>query len=295
MRTLISGLLAFTLAACSAAPAPARPAIWKVADPDTTIYLFGTVHVLPPRIDWQTPRLKDTLASADELVLEIADQDDKQQMAATFAGLAISPGLPPLADRLPADRRAKLDALLAKAGLKPGQLDMLETWAAAVTLGSAVYAGMGMTVENGVERQLTRAFKDNGKDKGKNKRIDGLETTAQQLGYFDTLDEATQRELLTSIVDDSDKAAADFDQMITAWSRGDVKAIAETFDNELRRSPELAEVLLDRRNANWVGWLRERMDRPGTVVVAVGAGHLAGKGSVIERLEAAGLRVERVQ
>ncbi len=289
MRRLISGLLAATLAACSATPAPAEPAIWKVADPDTTIYLFGTVHVLPPKINWRTPKLDDTLARADELVLEIADQDDKQQMAATFARLAISPGLPPLAQRLPEDRRAKLDALLAKAGLKPGQLDMLETWAAAVTLGSAVYAGMGMTVENGVERQLAAAFEKKGKD------VAGLETTAQQLGYFDTLDEATQRALLTSIVDDSDKAAADFEQMIAAWSRGDVKAIAETFDSELRRSPELADVLLDRRNANWVGWLTQRMAQPGTVMVAVGAGHLAGKGSVIERLEAAGLRVERVQ
>lgn len=291
MRSLLTGLAALAIAACgtTSAAAPARPALWKVSDPDTTIYLFGTIHVLPKDIAWRTPAFDAALNGADELVLEIADQSDKAAAAQTFRTLATSPNLPPLLDRVPADKRATLEAMLTKAGLKPEMLDPLETWAAAVTLGAALYAGAGLTADNGVERTLSGAAQQTAKP------TIGLETTAQQLGYFDALPEAAQRELLVSVVDDSKNVAAEFEKMVSAWRRGDVDAIAATFDDELRKSPELAAALLDRRNANWTEWLKDRLAKPGTAFVAVGAGHLAGKGSVVERLRAAGLKVERVQ
>lgn len=291
MRSLLTGLAALAIAACgtTSAAAPARPALWKVSDPDTTIYLFGTIHVLPKDIVWRTPAFDAALKSADELVLEIADQNDKAAAAQTFRTLALSPNLPPLLDRVPADKRATLQAMIGKAGLKPQMLDPLETWAAAVTLGAALYAGVGLTADNGVERALSGTAEEAAKP------TIGLETTAQQLGYFDKLPEAAQRELLVSVVDDSKNMAAEFEKMVSAWRRGDVDAIAATFDDELRKSPELASVLLDQRNANWTEWLKGRLAKPGTAFVAVGAGHLAGKGSVVERLRAAGMKVERVQ
>lgn len=286
---LISSCLALALAACSAGPAPASPALWQVSDPDTTIYLFGTVHVLPEKLDWRTERFDSALASADELVLEIADQKDQAATARTFVRLAVSPGLPPVLDRVPPEKRETLARMIAKAGLTPEKLDPLESWAVAVTLGASLYASEGFTPGNGVERTLESGLEGSGKP------VRGLETTAQQLGYFDGLPEALQRQLLESIVDESQDIGAQFAAMLDAWKHGDVAAIARTFDDELRASPELAEVLLDRRNAAWTEWLQARLDQPGTAFVAVGAGHLAGRGSVIERLRAAGLRVKRVQ
>jgi uncharacterized protein YbaP (TraB family) len=53
-------------------------------------------------------------------------------------------------------------------------------------------------------------------------------------------------------------------------------------------------VLVDRRNAAWAATLQHRLARPGTSFVAVGAGHLAGHGSLIELLRARGLHVQRV-
>lgn len=291
MRTILSGLIALAIAACGthSAAAPARPAMWKVSDPDTTIYLFGTVHVLPKDVAWRTATFDKALNGSDELVLEIADQSDKAAMAKTFGALARSPNLPPLLDRVPPEKRAQLEALLKKAGLDGRMLDGFETWAAAVTLGATLYAGVGLSPENGVEKALSGAAEQN------EKPTVGLETTAQQLGYFDSLSEAAQRELLLSVIDDSGNARDEFDKMVAAWRKGDVDGIAATFDDELRRNPELAAVLLDRRNAIWANWVRGRLDRPGTAFVAVGAGHLAGKGSVVDRLKATGLKVERIQ
>lgn len=290
MRQFFTLLLSFALAACgSAAPAApkAKPAMWKLSDPDTTIYLFGTVHVLPGDLKWRTPRFDQTVGQAKELVLEINDQDDKAAIGQLYKRIAFSPGLPPVLDRVPADKRAALAAAIEKAGLTPAQLDPMETWAVAVTLGASMYAGIGASADNGVENQLRASFKG--------RPIEGLETTEQQLGYFDVMPEETQRKLLVSMVDDMKSAQIDFKKMVTAWSSGDTNAIAKTFDDELKKAPEIAKVLIDQRNANWVEWLKHRLDQPGTVMVAVGAGHLAGKGSVIDLLHKQGLKVERVQ
>ncbi|NNM77633.1 TraB/GumN family protein [Sphingomonas sp. ID1715] len=289
MRKLLTLALTFALTACgSAAPArPAKPAMWKVSDPDTTIYLFGTVHVLPSDLKWRTKRFDQTLASADELVLEINDQDDKTATAETYRRLAQSPNLPPVLDRVPADRRERLEALIKKRGLPLVALNAMETWAVAITLGASMYADMDAKVETGVENTLRSSFAG--------KPILGLETTPQQLGYFDQMPEETQRKLLVSMLDDATTAKADFQKMVAAWSSGDTGQIARTFDDELKKAPEIAKLLIDERNANWVQWLKHRLDTPGTVLVAVGAGHLAGKGSVIDLLQRQGFKVRRVQ
>ncbi|MFM2274078.1 MAG: hypothetical protein RL702_3143, partial [Pseudomonadota bacterium] len=55
------------------APEPARPALWKVADEDTTIYLFGTIHLLPKGIAWYDGALAKAFDQSDELVTEIPE------------------------------------------------------------------------------------------------------------------------------------------------------------------------------------------------------------------------------
>jgi uncharacterized protein YbaP (TraB family) len=83
--------------------------------------------------------------------------------------------------------------------------------------------------------------------------------------------------------------------MFDAWSKGDVEAIARTFDRDLSGSPALAQALIKSRNANWSKWIEKRMTQPGQIMVAVGAGHLAGKGSVIDLLKKDGYKVTRLQ
>ena len=88
---------------------------------------------------------------------------------------------------------------------------------------------------------------------------------------------------------------AEFGGMLSAWSKGDVKGIARTFDQDLSGSPELAQNLIKKRNANWSKWIEQRMSQPGAIMVAVGAGHLAGRDSVIDLLKRNGYRVRRLQ
>jgi uncharacterized protein len=283
------------LASCASASSPpkalpaAHPALWKLADKDTTIYLFGTIHVLPKDFKWRTAKIDAAVSQSDQLYLEVADLDDQTKTLATFMKLAVSPNLPPVLDRVPAAKRAGLQTLIDKAGMPAAALDRFEDWAVAVTLASALLKDLNVSPEDGAERQLTKLFL------ARKKPIAGLETTEQQLGYFDTLPAKAQQTFLESMVDDAVDATAEFKRMLGAWGSGDQKAIALSFDDELKLSPELMEVLLRKRNRNWTEWLSKRLDTPGTVFVAVGAGHLAGPDSVQGMLAKRGLKVSRVQ
>ena len=82
--------------------------------------------------------------------------------------------------------------------------------------------------------------------------------------------------------------------MVEAWKRGDAATLARMM-NEEEDDPVLLERLLTNRNKAWAEWIDKRLDRPGTVFLAVGAGHLAGAGSVQDQLASKGIATNRVQ
>lgn len=288
IAALVAVLLGPTLTA--KAPPPARPALWKLADADTTIYLFGTVHVLPRGYQWRDAAIDRALADSRSLTLETVLDQDSQAVSHVLMTTGMAKGAPPIADRIPAKLRPKLAALVKRSGYPMALLDRMKSWAAAVVLTGAGYDAIGLTPgAEGVEPQLSRLFR------AANKPIDGLETVEQQLGFFDSLPETSQRAFLASALDDPKQTRRAFDRMLNAWSRGDIRAIEKAFAEDPEFTPELRELLLIRRDRNWAEALQKRMAVPGTSFVAVGAGHLAGPYSVQRMLAAKGLKVERVQ
>jgi uncharacterized protein YbaP (TraB family) len=290
----LAAISAIAVAACGTAPAAepkaASPAMWKVADEDTTIYLFGTIHLLPKGTEWRSPTFDKAAAGSDTLVLEtLIDEDNPAATMGEVFKLAISPNLPPILDRVPADKKPGLQAAIIKSGVPAQALDRLETWAAAFILLGVQFQNLGLDPASGVEFTLKKQFQDG------HKSIDQLETNAEQLGFFDRLSEDAQRKFLVSVLEDPAAWKDEFAGMLKAWSRGDVKAIAESFNSDLSDAPELNDALLLQRNANWAKWVKGRLDKPGTVMVAVGAGHLAGDQSVVNMLTHQGVEVTRVQ
>jgi len=285
---------AIAATACSAAPAvepkAASPAMWKVADADTTIYLFGTIHLLPKDTKWRSPAFDRAAAGSDMLVVEtVIDESNPAATVGELFKLAVSDGLPPLAERVQPDKKAALAEAITKSGLPPQAFEKLETWAAAFLLLGVQFQNLGLDPASGVEFVLKKQFKDGGKSVGQ------LETNAEQLGFFDRLSEDAQRKFLAAVLEDPASMKTQFGGMLYAWSRGDVKGIADSFNSDLGDAPELKDALLAKRNANWARWVKGRLDQPGTVLVAVGAGHLAGDDSVLTLLEGQGVKVTRVQ
>lgn len=286
------GIAALTSGATLAEPASAkgRPALWQVSDKDTTVYLFGTIHLLPKDYAWRTPAFDKAVAGSQSLVIEtIVDPANPQALAAEMARLGIRSGLPPLASRVPLARRAMLETAITKTGVPRAAFDRMETWAAAFVLLGTQFQDLGLSGDAGVETVLRGAFTQAGKPVGQ------LETNAEQLGLFDTLPESAQLSLLEGAIEAPGEMRGEFQNMLGAWGRGDVAQIGATFNEDLAGSPALREALLSRRNVNWTRWIQRRMASPGSVLVAVGAGHLAGADSVISMLKRDGYRVRRVQ
>jgi uncharacterized protein YbaP (TraB family) len=292
---IAKGLAALGLAAAGSAPARVpsdpKPALWKVADGDTTVYLFGTIHLLPQGTRWVSPVFERAAEESQGLVVEtIVDTANPAPFAATMMRLATStPGLPPVLDRVPKDRRAALATAIARSRIAPAALDKMETWAVALALLGPQFGAMDLRQEEGVEMKLRARFAAAGKPIGQ------LETNQEQLRFFDALPESAQRALLLGTLESPAAVSKQFGGMLSAWGRGDVAAIARSFNAEMAGTPAMSELLLKQRNANWTRWIEGRMRQPGTVMVAVGAGHLAGADSVQEMLQKRGLKVTRVQ
>ena len=296
LRNLINrGLAALGLVAVAASgtPAAARsnaPALWEVKDKDTTVYLFGTIHLLPRESRWRTPKLDEAVQNSQTLVLEtLIDTANPQQLAGIMAALGFSSGLPPIADRVAPDKRPQLEAAIAKTQVPRAMFDRMETWAASFTLLGAQFQMLGVEGEQGVEAVLRKSFAASGKP------VAQLETNQEQLSFFDRLPESAQRELLEGAIEKPEEMKQQFAGMLQAWLSGDVNLIGQSFNRDLSGSPELKLALLTRRNYNWSQWIERRMSQPGTVMIAVGAGHLAGDGSVQHYLESRGYKVKRLQ
>ena len=283
---------AVTVSPTAAKPAPASvdadPALWVVKDDDTTIYLFGTVHVLKPGLSWFDEAVKAAFDKSDTLVLELVmPAADVAQASALRAGTA-PVGTPPLSQRLPPAARARYLAQLTSLGIPAAAFDRFTPWFAANNLAILPLLRLGYAPDSGAEQVLTRAAKDAGKP------VTGLETLDEQLGFFAMLSPKAQLGYLVNVVDEMPELAPTIDAMVADWSRGDPEALAKLLNEGLTETPELSKVLLSDRNARWADWIAKRLDTPGTVFVAVGAGHLAGREGVQAKLARRGLTATRI-
>ncbi|MES2494809.1 MAG: TraB/GumN family protein [Pseudomonadota bacterium] len=296
MRFIRRAITAF-LALLIAAPVTAAPALWKFGDADTTIYLFGTIHALPPGYKWQDDRIEQAMAASDTLVIETLIDKDPQAIARLFP--PPDPSLPPIVERVPEKSRPAFEAVLKRSGLDVAMLGRMPTWQASFMLMGAMMKDLGIQRDAGVEGSLMPAFTPSPDAAiaadAKPKTVEALETASEQLALFANLSEADQREMLASFADGEGDAKSDFANILNAWAKGDEAAIAKAFADDKDLTPHLREVLLRKRNAHWAEWLKARLAKPGTVFVAVGAGHLAGPLSVQAMLQADGITVERIK
>ena len=249
------------------APPPADnadPAMFVVRDQDTTIYLFGTFHALDGKAEWFNDQVKTAFDQSHELVLETVVPDGPVKVTVH----------PPLT---------------------PGTLSVTPTASFFATTRMAINAGRskGMNVTNGADMVLRRAAEAEGK------QVEGLETFESQLNMFSrmpTVPAAPAPKAGTPIepspMQGLSKVMTDLQ---SAWKRGDQSVFVRMLGQLEQNSPGTYHMMFTERNARWADWVAARMQTPGTVFVAVGAGHLAGKDSLLVRLAEKGIESARAE
>lgn len=263
------------------------PALWKVADEDTTIYLFGTVHVLPQGIEWYDATIANALEGSDMIVTEIKmDPASETKLQQLSMSMGVLPSGTTLRSLLTPEQTTAYEAALAKIGAPPAAFDPLKPWLAGLTLSLIPLMQQGYDPNSGVEKVLL--------SKAGTKGQGALETAEFQLGIFDGMPTEGQVAFLMEAVTGMDEVKPTLDRMVAEWAKGDADALAAIM-NEGMSDPAVAEALLYSRNANWAEWIDTRLDKPGSVFIAVGAGHLAGTKSVQDYLAQKGITVTRVK
>lgn len=283
-------LAALTLAGCASTPPtpPPGPALWVIQDADSTIYLLGTIHALRPEDTWRTPMIMEAFAESEELVLEIAELDDRDFMTALVVEHGVDMEID-LSSRLPPDCRERLAPAAQDYDIDMRGVERLRPWVAALSFGQAPMARSGYDLSLGVDVQLKAAAAERAIP------VSGLETAQDQIMSFATLSESLQLSLLCSVLESLPEVVPQLEQIRLAWLNGDMSVLDALLTEGFRtRYPEFYAAVIVRRNQVMAQALAERLNGSGNSFVAVGAAHLAGPDSVQAFLHQAGVDVERV-
>jgi uncharacterized protein len=269
-------------------PAAAEPALWVVKDKQSTLYLFGTFHVLPTGADWETPKIAKAFGDSKELWLELVD-DDVKTVLPLISRYGHDPAHP-LSSLVSAGDLKRLDQAAKEAGL-PGEaaLEQIRPWMAALTLTAVPIKAAGFNPEDGADHVLRRQAEAQGKT------LHAFETAEQQIKIFADLPASDQLELLQSTLDEIGDGPAKIEEMAQAWRDGDLSATEKLFAEfqEPQYQAVYKSLIVDRNRA-WADRLAERLKTgQGQIFVAVGAGHLVGPDSLIVALAKHGIKAER--
>ena len=268
-------------------PALADPALWVLRDADSTIYLFGTVHAMKPGVNWHSTDIDAAFAASDELWVEETGDEDQALMTQLVSRYGFDPAHP-LSAKLTPPQRQKLAKAVQAAHLNLNVIDKSRPWLAAITLSTVPLVQAGYDPDQGIDHSLRAQAAAAGKP------VHSFETPEQQIRIFANLAPRDELAALTETLQDIDEGPAAIAKLIDAWLAGDVQAIDENVSADMRRqSPSLYKAVFLDRNAVWTKRIEQMLAGKGTIFIAVGAGHLAGKDSIIAELGRDGYQVTR--
>jgi uncharacterized protein YbaP (TraB family) len=269
---MIAALIAAAISTSSPAGPPvqasvpnARPALYVVNDEDTVIYLFGTFHALDGKSEWFNDEVRTAFSGSDELVLET--------LVPTF-----------LLKKPPVQRTPPQGLGIQPVGPFAGSASFLTTSKTVMSAGRS----QGMSTDQGADAVLREAADEIGMPVG------GLESFEFQLGMFARMPGAKGPSNPEEAARTKASVAAMLEQLQAAWNRGEIESFTPMLEQMEARSPETYKLLFNDRNSRWAQWIARRLQQPGVVFVAVGAGHLAGKDSVQHKLGQYGIRTARI-
>ncbi|MBH0236710.1 TraB/GumN family protein [Methylobrevis albus] len=274
--------MAFAVIATAAA---AAPPLWKVQSGQRTIYLFGTIDLLPPGTDWGFPEL--TAALSDSQMLLMVDDPNKESpkyesyLYTHLSGEMLSDMLHPL-------DFVKLQFIAEHLGYRMPALNRVRPWFAGELVKSAAIEKAG----------FEWAANPQSPDREGRMPTDGFENYIEVIEAFAAMPRAGEIEILSRVIRNLTKSVESHREFAGAWLEGDEIGLERS--NATERGffgPVGWDVMVARRSATWARRLVAILRGDGAfdrVFVAVPSRHLFGADGIKARLAAAGFAVERV-
>jgi uncharacterized protein YbaP (TraB family) len=259
--------------------------LWKISGNGLSkpSYLYGTIHMLCADDATLSDHMKSIIRKTDEVYFEV-DMDNLMEMLTVMTKMKMK-GDTTLQDLLSKEDYQKVkDYFESKGSMLP--FSMLETFKPILAL-STLEEG-SMECESKMMEQVIME-----EAKQYDKSVKGLETMSYQAGVLDSIPYKLQAEQLVSYIDDSKKdkgVDTEFDEMMKAYKNQDLQKLEALMMKADMGIGNFTEVLLYKRNRNWVAKLKELLPQK-SLLIAVGAGHLPGEKGVINLLRKAGYTV----
>jgi uncharacterized protein YbaP (TraB family) len=282
MKKLLVALCALWVSSNACASDQPHHSLWSLKGKTNTVYLLGSVHFLNES-EKLPAVLDEAYKNAEVLLMEIDMDDlDPAETQQVTLELGMQPAGQSLEQQLGKPTYARLSTRAQEVGIDPALLNRFKPWFAAMTLVQLQLVKLGLAATSGVEQRFTtRAVADK-------KPIHGLETLREQLSMLAGLPDRQQREFLLYSIDDADRMAEELDELLSAWRRGDSKALADLLAEGFEQYPDLYRPLTVDRNRRWVSQVEALLDDREDYLVIVGTLHLVGKDSLIDLLEGKG-------
>jgi uncharacterized protein len=280
---LALGLLG-SLSAHAASP------VWAVRGAHNTVYLAGSIHMLPADDAALPPGFARSYADSARLVMELdLGKFDPLEAMTWMMDHGALPAGTNLRGVLGEQRYGRVSAAATGLGLPMAALDSLAPWVVGIEITDLAYEHEGYDPEQGVEEQLVRRAAKDGKPTA------GLETMPEELSSLTELSSADQIRMLDQTVDDLKDIKSEMREVTTAWRHGDAARLAALLSSEYNAFPSLYRPLVSDRNQRWLPQVEALLKASDNSLVVVGALHLVGPGGLLELLHRKGYAITQLE
>ncbi len=272
-----------------AMPAQAeRPPVWVVSGDNGTVYLFGSMHLLPAGEFKLGGELAAAYADSERVVLEVnLDALTPAEMAAITTARAVDPARRNLLEQL-GEHAQRAEAAAGQAGINLAAFSALEPWFVGLSIVAAALEQRGYKAMHGVEQVIKRQVSADAKP------LVGLETLDEQLALLDGLSAELQADLLVKSLQEAQQTDQEIQALLRAWREGDDAALVGQLAIEFDGQPDLADSMVYARNQRWAQQLESFLSGPDDSLVVVGALHLVGEQGLPALLGKRGYQVKRL-
>jgi uncharacterized protein len=263
--------------------------VWAVRGAHNTVYLAGSIHMLPADDATLPAAFDHAYGDSSKLVMELdlGKLDPLEAMTWMMDHSALPSGTN-LREVLGEKRYGRVSAAATSLGLSMTGLDGQAPWVVGIEITDLAYTHEGFDPEQGVEEQLVRRAQVDGKPTA------GLETLQEELGGLIALSREDQMRMLDQTVDELKDLKSELREVTGAWRHGDAARLAALLSTEYSAFPSLYKPLVTDRNQRWLPQVEELLKARENTLVVVGALHLVGQGGLLELLRNKGYAVTQL-